>query len=145
MKTKKIIPITMIIMMIVIAMIPLSAAKVTLYKGMTHTDVGVAQQKLKDWGYYEGNVDNEFGQLTYDAVILFQQKNGLTADGIVGKETWEALGYTGSGGSYETSTGAGNNDFDLIAKMVMAEAEGEPYLGKVAVAAVMLNRKESPR
>ena len=42
------------------------------------------QQKLKQWGYYTGAVDGVFGQSTYDAVIQFQKKNGLTADGVAG-------------------------------------------------------------
>ena len=35
------------------------------------------------------------------------------------------------------------NDIDLLARLVRAEAEGEPYKGKVAVAAVVLNRVDS--
>src|SRR5690606_18053188 len=33
---------------------------------------------------------------------------------------------------------------ELLARLVRAEAEGEPYAGKVAVAAVVLNRLEHP-
>jgi len=35
-------------------------------------------------------------------------------------------------------------EIDLLAKLVTAEAGGEPYLGQVAVAAVVLNRMKSP-
>ena len=35
-------------------------------------------------------------------------------------------------------------DFDLLARMIHAEAQGEPYTAKVAVGAVILNRVESP-
>ncbi|WP_423797980.1 cell wall hydrolase [Neobacillus sp. SAB-20_R2A] len=38
-----------------------------------------------------------------------------------------------------------NNEKDLFARLVEAEAKGEPYQGKVAVATVVLNRVESPR
>ena len=43
-------------------------------------------------GYYNGSVDGVFGTGTRSAVILFQRKNGLTADGVVGKSTYKALG-----------------------------------------------------
>lgn len=36
-------------------------------------------------------------------------------------------------------------DFDFVARTVMAEAEGESYEGKVAVAAVIYNRARNPR
>lgn len=36
------------------------------------------------------------------------------------------------------------SDIDLLARLVRAEAEGEPYEGQVAVAAVVLNRLKSP-
>lgn len=36
-------------------------------------------------------------------------------------------------------------DLDFVARTVMAEAEGEPYEGKVAVAAVIYNRARNPR
>jgi len=37
-----------------------------------------------------------------------------------------------------------NEEKDLLARIVEAEAKGEPYEGKVAVATVVLNRLESP-
>jgi len=46
-----------------------------------------------------------------------------------------------------TADGRGNVrqwEVDLLARLVEAEAEAEPYVGKVAVAAVMINRVESP-
>ncbi len=97
------------------------------------------QTKLKQWGYYSGSVDGIYGSQTKNAVIKFQKKNGLTADGIVGKETFEALGlnkYVTSSGTTSTSSG----DELLLAKAIFAEAEGEVYVGKVAVGAVLLNR-----
>lgn len=36
-------------------------------------------------------------------------------------------------------------DLDYVARTIMAEAEGESYAGKVAVAAVIYNRARSPR
>ena len=37
------------------------------------------------------DVDGEFGPLTQEAVVAFQEEHGLDADGIVGPKTWEAL------------------------------------------------------
>ena len=49
------------------------------------------QTKLKKLGYYSGTVDSTFGSGTYAAVRAFQQKNGLTADGVAGSETLKKL------------------------------------------------------
>lgn len=98
------------------------------------------QTKLKRWGYYKGAVDGIYGSQTREAVKYFQRKNGLAVDGIVGPNTAAALGMTlSSSGSSQSS-----NDLYLLAKCVYAEARGEPYTGQVAVAAVILNRVESP-
>lgn len=39
-------------------------------------------------------VDKDFGQRTHDAVLAFQRRHSLTADGIVGRNTWRALSAT---------------------------------------------------
>ena len=121
----------------------------TLYWGSKGEMVRAVQQKLKNWGYYSGAVDGVFGQSTYNAVVLFQKKNGLTADGVVGKATYAALGInvssSGSASSGSTAASSSNSsDLELLARCVHGEARGEPYVGKVAVAAVVLNRVRSP-
>lgn len=98
------------------------------------------QQKLKSWGYYTGAVDGVKGAKTVSAVKAFQRKNGLTADGIVGNATAKAMGISVSAG---TSSSYTNNDTYLLAKAVYSEARGEPYVGQVAIAAVILNRVKS--
>ena len=45
------------------------------------------QTKLKNWGYYSGNIDGIYGSATLSAVKYFQRKNELTADGIAGTKT----------------------------------------------------------
>lgn len=90
------------------------------------------QQKLKDLGYYSGSVDGIYGNATRNAVIAFQKANGLTADGVAGPKTIAALGL-----NFNSVT---SSDLYLLAKCVHAEARGEPYVGQVAVAAVILNR-----
>lgn len=96
------------------------------------------QQKLKEFGYYNGAIDGIFGAQTIQAVKNFQRDYGLTVDGIVGKNTLAKLGISSGNGVYSS------NDIYLLAKCVHAEARGEPYVGQVAVAAVILNRVKDP-
>ena len=49
------------------------------------------QQALKNAGFYTGSVDGKIGPATKKAITEFQQQNGLTADGKIGKKTWEKL------------------------------------------------------
>ncbi len=107
-----------------------------LAQGSSGQQVKEVQQKLKNWGYYTGSIDGVFGSQTKAAVIKFQKNNGLTADGVVGKQTLVALGLASSSGSYNETS----DDVALLAKVIYAESEAEPYIGKVAVGAVMLNR-----
>ncbi|MCL1965236.1 MAG: spore cortex-lytic enzyme [Firmicutes bacterium] len=122
----------------------------TLYWGSRGDMVKTVQQKLKNWGYYTDTADGVFGQSTYNAVIAFQKKNGLTADGVVGKATFAALGIStasasdGSPPGATTASSSNSSDLELLARCVYGEARGEPYIGKVAVAAVVLNRVRSP-
>ena len=115
-----------------------------LKQGSTGSSVRTLQTKLKSWGYYTGSVDGIYGSQTVKAVKYFQSKNGLAVDGIVGAKTAAALGMTLSGSSSGSSSGSfSSSDEYLLAKCVYAEARGEPYVGQVAVAAVVLNRVRS--
>jgi len=126
-------------------------ARATLRWGSRGNDVCLAQRRLKAWGYYKGEVDCIYGRLTYQAVTLFQRRNGLAVDGIVGPDTWAALGYWGgqptttATAAAASATGTRAADRDLLARVVSAEARGEPYEGQVAVAAVILNRVRDSR
>jgi spore cortex-lytic enzyme len=121
-----------------------------LYWGSQGGKVYEVQRKLKQWGYYDGAIDGIYGAETFEAVKEFQSKNGLTVDGVVGSQTAAALGIVleeGTEQNYEASPGGGANQGDvyLLARAVHGEARGEPYIGKVAVAAVILNRVKDPR
>ena len=134
---------------ILLALLPAGASAATVLEvGSRGDDVKKVQQKLIQFGYMTGTADGRYGEKTRDAVIWFQQKNGLTADGKVGAKTAAALGVTLSGGSSSSTTASSSAtivsaDHRLLAKLVYAEARGEPYKGQVAVAAVVLNRVRS--
>ncbi len=121
-----------------------SAQGATYRQGSQGEQVRTIQTKLRRWGYYDGEVDGIFGSATRRAVVKFQKKNGLAADGIVGPNTLRALGMPTSGSSGSSGTAAGEHDVALLAKVISAEARGEPYAGQVAVGAVILNRIEHP-
>lgn len=94
------------------------------------------QQRLHNLGYYNGAIDGIMGNQTTQAIKKFQFDYGVQETGTVGPETSRLLGISLASQS--------SNDLYLIAKCVYAEARGEPYVGQVAVAAVILNRVEHP-
>ena len=126
-----------------------AAATGSLKPGSRGAKVSEVQQKLRDWGYYKGAVDGIYGKQTMYAVQDFQTKHGLSPDGIVGPATAAKLGVslTGTGGAATSGGGAsastGSTNVHLLARLVYAEARGEPYTGQVAVASVVLNRMDS--
>lgn len=128
---------------------PDALAATILEVGSSGSDVTKVQNKLIQYGYMTGAADGRYGEKTRDAVIWFQQRNGLTVDGRVGSKTAAALGITLSGSSSAATTASSSSasivsaDHRLLAKLVYAEARGEPYKGQVAVAAVVLNRVRS--
>ena len=116
-----------------------SVGAVTYKRGSTGSVVTQIQTRLKNWGYYTGAVDGIYGSKTEEAVRSFQRKNGLTADGMAGPKTLSALGISGGSASDSNS-----GDVALLARLISAEARGEPYTGQVAVGAVVLNRMKHP-
>ena len=127
-------------------------AETVLEVGSRGNDVTKVQKRLIQFDYLSGEADGRYGEATRNAVRRFQKNNNLPVDGKVGKETAAALGVTLSGAkggsksaSKEAAASSGyvSSDHRLLAKLVYAEARGEPYKGKVAVAAVALNRVES--
>lgn len=119
----------------------LESKPVISYYGSRGQEVSDIQTRLKQWGYYKGNVDGIFGYQTYEAVRHFQTKNGLAVDGIAGPKTLAAIGIS-TGGNTSTST---SKDENLLARAIHGEARGESHVGKVAVGAVILNRTRDSR
>ena len=108
-------------------------------KGSTGNMVSQIQTALKNQGVYSGAVDGVFGSATETAVKAFQQTKGLSVDGKVGAATMKALGLADS-----ATQNSDSGDVALLARLISAEARGEPYNGQVAVGAVVLNRVDSP-
>ena len=132
--------------MVHVALVP--AVEAASYKkGSSGAVVTQIQTKLKSWGYYTGTVDGIYGSGTERAVRAFQQKIGLTVDGKAGDQTLAAMGLSAGGGNSSNSGGSGgasSSQVDLLARLISAEARGEPYSGQVAVGAVVLNRIKHP-
>ena len=51
----------------------------------------ITQDDLNTLGFRTGGLDGVFGIQTRNAVISYQRSRGLTADGIVGCNTWLSL------------------------------------------------------
>jgi len=62
-----------------------------LLPGARGSKVQELQTKLKQLGYYNGEIDRVYGENTRIAVIKFQKAVGLTADGMVNQATWSRL------------------------------------------------------
>ncbi len=62
-----------------------------LQKNSIGIEVKQLQQRLKDLGYYSGDVDGQYGTGTQTAVTAFQAQHGLKADGVAGEQTLAIL------------------------------------------------------
>ena len=63
----------------------------TIRRGSISTYVLIAQDDLNTLGFRTGGLDGIFGARTEEAVRNYQRSRGLTADGIVGCNTWRSL------------------------------------------------------
>ena len=59
--------------------------------GSKGSSVVSVQKELKAAGISPGPIDGDFGKKTRAAVVAYQRKHHLTADGVVGAKTWSAL------------------------------------------------------
>ena len=140
----KIVVIILVNLLMISIVTRLGGSLETLSKvGSTGTEVRQIQTRLKNWGYYSGSVDGIYGTQTKNAVVYFQRKNGLTVDGVAGPATLSALGLP-AGSSGGGTGGYSSSDINLLARVISAEARGEPYAGQVAVGGVILNRIKHP-
>ena len=136
----------LILLLIAASLLAVGAGKVAaagelLRYGSRGESVRQVQSRLNKLGYWCGTADGIFGVNTRSAVRRFQSAKGLSVDGIVGPKTYSALGISSSSSS--SSGGYSSSDLYLLARCVYGESRGEPYVGQVAVAAVVLNRVKS--
>lgn len=112
-----------------------------LLPGSTGKDVEKLQQRLKNWNYYDGNIDGSYGWNTFIAVKKFQESYGLLSNGITDYDTMTAAGLRTIQKKGSVYAQQGNTSHEqLLARAINGEARGEPYEGQVAVGAVILNR-----
>ena len=117
-----------------------------LYIGVSGSDVRQVQSRLKELGFSVGKIDGIYGWRTAQAVKVFQKRNGLKADGVVGTKTWSALMKKAQPAAAQSSRGGtvSSNDVYVLSKIISGEARGESFIGQVAVGAVIVNRVKNP-
>jgi peptidoglycan hydrolase-like protein with peptidoglycan-binding domain/glucan-binding YG repeat protein len=67
------------------------AGKSTLQKGDAGYEVQILQTRLKELGYFTGSLDGQYSAAVETAVVAFQLKAALSADGIAGPLTQQRL------------------------------------------------------
>ncbi len=113
--------------------------------GSRGENVTKIQERLISLGYLTDPQDGIFGHKTLEAVKSFHKKNKLVVDGIVGKKTLEALDLTLEiEENLTTVANTREQNLWLLACLINGEGRGEPYLGQVAIGAVVMNRVRSP-
>lgn len=122
----------------------------TLKNGSYGISVTKLQTALNNKGYSAGQADGIFGSKTYNAVINFQKASGLTPDGVAGPITQTKLYASNEAATVSTMASRGTSttqqmstDLYWLSRIIHAEAEAEPYKGKVAVGNVIINRVRS--
>jgi len=138
---KKILTLSLIVV-VLIAYVTLSAfiggnlniKSINISDNMLQTRI--VQSKLFDLGYYDGKINGLYNEETILAVKEYQEDKGLEVTGELDSTTTASLGVSSSAQT--------NSDLYLLAKLIHSEARGEPYVGQVAVGAVVLNRVKDP-
>lgn len=108
-------------------------------RGSQGAEVEAVQKMLSERGLFTAEITGYFGEQTEAAVLAFQKQQGLSQTGVADKETLQRLGITI--GNIPAATEANIN---LLARIISAEGRGEPYIGQVAIGAVIMNRIEHP-
>ena len=112
----------------------LNVKNIDLTQNMLQTRI--VQSKLTELGLFDGKIDGIYDDETISAVLKYQESKGLEQTGKLDAVTTASLGVSASSQT--------NSDLYLLAKLIYSEARGEPYVGQVAVGAVVLNRVDNP-
>lgn len=98
----------------------------TIRLGNAGGNVSLAKENLERNGY-QINQSASFDENMQSAVIDFQQKNGLVADGIIGYRTWEALLFSGRPASEKLT----DEDFRLMSQLLGCETAALKAVHKI--------------
>lgn len=115
------------------------AVKVYSSRGSQGAEVEAVQKVLAERGIFNAEITGYFGEQTEAAILTFQKQQGLAQTGVADEATLQRLGI--SIGQIPAATEANIN---LLARIISAEGRGEPYIGQVAIGAVIMNRIEHP-
>ena len=77
--------------------------------GTRSDEVLKLQQNLTKLGLYTGTISGHYGSITEAAVMNFQRKNGLSADGIAGAKTLAKIEEKVNGTSSSSSSGSSSS------------------------------------
>lgn len=102
------------------------------------SDVTKIQRDLKTTDVYHGAITGFYDYKTTAAVRKFQQQKKLSASGVADNQT-RALLVALAGQEREII----QQNIRLLSALIESEAADEPFLGKVAVGAVVVNRMHS--
>ncbi len=114
----------------------------TLKFGSRGSAVVKLQQALINKGFLKDKADGIYGVKTEKSVINFQIANKIRIDGIAGKQTQSIL-FAQPVSRGAVSRELNSTDLYWMSRIIHAEAEAEPYNGKVAVGNVIMNRVKS--
>lgn len=138
--------ISAIVVIAVILLLPVGQAYASglLRQGSSGAEVTRLQQELMNRGLFtHWRTTGYFGTITRASVINFQKSKGLVPDGIVGLKTKAALYGSTVASSRGTVSQQARDDIFWLARIIHAEAQGEPYTGQIAVGNVVMNRVSS--
>ncbi len=100
---------------------PAPEADGTLELGESGDAVAALQQRLVDLGYWMGEPDGTYGQLTRQAVMAFQKVEGLSRDGVAGPATQAQLAAAGR----PSSRGGDGIEIDLGRQVIFIVQGGQ--------------------
>lgn len=108
-----------------------------LMQGDIGKDVAILQWHLKELELLN-NVDGIYGQNTKTAIKKLQKRHNMIIDGVFGDNTANVLLNC-----YDYNFTYSEKDVLFLSRIINGEARGEPFLGQIAVGAVVLNRVNS--
>lgn len=100
---------------------PSSAPRTSLQPGDSGEDVLGMQRRLRDLGYWLGEPDGTYGDLTVQAVYAVQKVSGLARDGVAGPATLAAIASSSRPSAVSGGTGI---EIDLARQVLVVVREG---------------------